>query len=349
MSRLQYIALDTHQSFCDMAVLNSQGDVVKRERCSTDIPSLVELLHTVPGKRKLTFEEGPMAGWLARNLREHVDELIVCEPRRNAYIAKDGDKDDPIDALKLAQLLRGGFLKAVHQVDCLNRELLKQHVAFYHHRVRERVRQGHQITSLLRRQGVFVAIADLVDEAARRKSWKEMPQQAVLQRDLNNLWAVYALMCTQEEGIRADLVRLARRQEPVRRFAEVPGISWIRAVTFYAYLDTPQRFAKKSALWRYCGIGLERHRSGSGPTHVRLAKAANRHLKNMLMGAARSAAAQAETPFADKYAYWTKEKGQPPVTALRNVARTIASMLWGMWKDGSQYDPDLIRGVGRKD
>jgi len=349
MSRLQYIALDTHQSFCDMAVLNSQGDVVKRERCSTDIPSLVGLLQAVAGRRKLTFEEGPMAGWLARNLREHVEELIVCEPRRNAYIAKDGDKDDPIDAVKLAQLLRGGYLKAVHQVDCLDRELLKQHVAFYHHRVRERVRQGHQITSLLRRQGVFATIAELADPQTRRTFWKKMPQHAVLQRDLNALWAVYELMCTQEEQIRADLVRLARRHEPVRRFVEVPGISWIRAATFYVYLDTPQRFTKKSALWRYCGIGLERHRSGTGPTRVRLAKAANRHLKNMLMGAARSAAARAETPFADKYQYWTQEKGQHPVTAYRNVARTIASMLWGMWKDGSKYDPDLIRGVGRKD
>jgi hypothetical protein len=27
-----------------------------------------------------------------------VDELVVCEPRRNHWIARDGDKDDPIDA-----------------------------------------------------------------------------------------------------------------------------------------------------------------------------------------------------------------------------------------------------------
>ena len=77
----------------------------------------------------MTFEEGPLAGWLARNLRPHVDRLIVCESRRNALIAKDGDKDDPIDVGKLAQLLRGGYLKEVHQSQSLDRPLLKQHVS----------------------------------------------------------------------------------------------------------------------------------------------------------------------------------------------------------------------------
>jgi hypothetical protein len=32
----------------------------------------------------------------------------VCNPRRNHLIAKEGEKDDPIDAEKLAQLYRGG-------------------------------------------------------------------------------------------------------------------------------------------------------------------------------------------------------------------------------------------------
>jgi len=34
--------------------------------------------------------------------------MVVSEPRRNRLIAEDGDKDDDIDAEKLAQLLRGG-------------------------------------------------------------------------------------------------------------------------------------------------------------------------------------------------------------------------------------------------
>ena len=52
-------------------------------------------------------------------------------------------------------------------------------------------------------------------------------------------------------------------------------------------------------------------------------------------------------PFADKYVDWTQEKGMHPSTARRNVARSLASTLWSLWKTGSQYDPALVRGNGR--
>jgi transposase len=106
-------------------------------------------------------------------------------------------------------------------------------------------------------------------------------------------------------------------------------------------------FTGKSALWRYCGIGLERRHSGSGPMKVRLTKAGNRRLKDVLLGAAMSAAVRGDNPFADKYRHWTQEEGLHPSTARRNVARCLASTLWSLWKTGSQYDRARVRGVGR--
>ncbi len=169
----------------------------------------------------------------------------------------------------------------------------------------------------------------------------------MLRTDLDLVLKVYELLYEQEQQLRAELYRLARREEPVRRFQEIPGIGWIRAITFYVFIDTPSRFASKSALWKYCGIGLERRHSGTGPLRVRLTKAGNRRLKDVLVGAATSAAVRGDNPFADKYRYWTKEEGLHPATARRNVARCLASTLWSLWRTGSQYDPALVRGVGR--
>lgn len=347
MPTQHYIALDTHCEFCEMVAMTHSGRIVKRDRCATSIPSLAAALDQVRRPRTLTFEEGPLADWLARNLRPHVEELIVCEPRRNALIAKENDKDDPIDAERLAQLLRGGFLKAVHQVESLDRAVLKQQVSFYHDRVRERVRQGHQLTALLRRHGVFTSMARVMDADERAFLRKKLPPRKILRTNLDLLWQVYELLSTQEQQLREKLIQLARREEPVRRFRKLPGLGWIRAITFYAYIDTPWRFVGKSALWRYCGIGLERRHSGSAPTRVRLTKSGNRRLKDVLVGAARSAAAQGDNPYADKYVYWTQEEGLHPATARRNVARCLASTLWSLWKTGSQYDPAQVRGVGR--
>ena len=46
-------------------------------------------------------------------LKPHVTKLGVCDPRKNA-LPKEGNKSDKIDARKLADLLRGGYLRAVY-------------------------------------------------------------------------------------------------------------------------------------------------------------------------------------------------------------------------------------------
>jgi transposase len=337
-----FIALDVHCAFSEMAVVTGKGKHVRSDRCATAIPALVERIEAVARPRRLTFEEGPMADWLARSLRSHVDELVVCEPRRNHWIARDGDKDDPIDAGKLANLYRGGYLKAVHQSESLQRSLLKQQVSMYHDRVAERVRQGNQLGALFRRHGAFVKPSDLVAEDEWQLCLRRLPQNRILRDGVERVREVYLLMLEQEEALRGELVGLAKNEEPVRRFVDLPGFSWIRAVTFYAYIDTPWRFRSKSALWRYTGIGLERRHSGQGPTRTRLSKQGHRQLKNVLLGAAKTAISQAQNPFADKFKFWNEQEGLVVSNARRNVARALAAAMWSMWKTGQRYDPQRV-------
>lgn len=342
MRREHFIGLDAHCAFCEMAVMTSSGRVTQRRRVDTKIPELTAALEAVPRPRRLTFEEGPLADWLARNLSPVVDELLVCEPRRNRLIAKESDKDDPLDAERLAALFRGGYLKRVHQTETLERSLLKQHVSFYHDRVRDRVRLGNQTLALLRRHGVFVSAADLVDPSRQAELLERLPASPLLRGDIQRLFASHEFLLIQETENRRELIRAAREYDVVRRFERVPGFGWIRAATFFVYVDTPERFPTVSALWRYCGIGLERRHSGNGPTKVRLVSRGHRRLKDVLLGAAKSAIASANNPYADKYEVWRNETGLAPTTARRNVARALTATLWSLWKSGGDYDPQRV-------
>src|ERR1700681_4394602 len=131
MKREYFIGLDSHGGFCQMSATNSKGKRVDEGKCPTTIAALREMIGKVPAPRHLVFEEGPLANWLYRNLVEHVEALTVAEPRRNRLIACEGDKDDRIDAEKLADLLRGGYVKSVHQTESLEETLFKQLVAQY--------------------------------------------------------------------------------------------------------------------------------------------------------------------------------------------------------------------------
>jgi len=156
MKRSHFIGIDVHCQFCELAVVNAAGQVVQRDRCDTAIPALLQVIDGVARPRAVVIEEGPLAGWLWRELHGAVERLVVSEPRRNRLIVEDGDKDDDIDAEKLAQLLRGGFVKEVHQVASLERAVFKQQVAVYHFRVRQRVRESLRLTSLFRQHGMMI-------------------------------------------------------------------------------------------------------------------------------------------------------------------------------------------------
>lgn len=341
MKRCHYIGVDVHGAFCEIAVVDAKGEVVARERTDTTISALAAALEKVPRPRSLVIEEGPLAGWLWRNLAPWLDEMTVSEPRRNRLIAKDGDKDDDIDAEKLALLWRGGFVKPVHQCASLEQAVFKQQGSLYHYRVRQRVREAHRVSALFRQHGVMVRERDFAATDDRADLVKRLPAHAVLREAIALLWQSYDDAVKHEEKWRSRLVKLARPHEVVERFEALPGFGWIRAATLYAYLDTPWRFRSKAALWKYLGIGLERQRSGTGPEHVGVPKMTHRLLKSTILGAAQSAAAQGDNPFADLHRRWIA-KGLSSKLARRNVARSLAATLWGLWKNGSVYEPKWV-------
>ena len=342
MKRGYYIGMDAHSLTCELAVVRENGQLVKRIQCRTAIDQLVAFLQTIPRPRYLVFEEGPMADWLWRNLRWCMDDVTVCDPFRNSLIAKEGDKDDPIDAGKLAELFRGGFIKAVHHPESLEQALFKQHVLLYHDRVRHRVAETLRLSSLLRRHGVLVRASSFDDAEQWAKVVQQLPEHKILRDDVQLLWQAHAAATVQEKAIRRRLRRHAEDNDVIRRFMEIPGIAWVRAATLYVFLDTPWRFRSKAALWKYLGIGLERRGSGSGPMQLQVPKRVNRLLKSTILGAAKTAAALGDgNPFAVQYRRYI-EAGLTKRLARRSVARSLSATLWGLWKNGSVYHPEWV-------
>jgi hypothetical protein len=79
----------------------------------TEAATILQFFAGLRGNLSVTFEEGTWSAWLYDLLNPHVEKLVVCNPRKNALL-KDGNKNDRIDARKLAELLRGNQLKPVY-------------------------------------------------------------------------------------------------------------------------------------------------------------------------------------------------------------------------------------------
>src|ERR1700691_3921731 len=113
MNDAKYIGLDVHQATISAVVLDSNGKLIMESILETKAATVLQFLQGLRGSLYLTFEEGTCAAWLHDLLKPHVTKVLVCDPRKNSLL-KAGNKNDRIDARKLAELLRTGLLSPVY-------------------------------------------------------------------------------------------------------------------------------------------------------------------------------------------------------------------------------------------
>ena len=340
-----YIGADVHSNSTELAI-EKRGKIVAQYSVPTSIPAITNVLDSIQGKKYMAVEEGPMSGWLYRNLNGKLDQFISSDPRRNKLIASDGDKDDKIDAAKLASLLRGGYLRKIHQSDDTGRAELKHWVSLYHDRVRDAVRGINKIRARCRMHGVKITRAALRNPDSR-VDWLLETNNIALANQLKMLWIGYDATAQQVKFAKRQLGLLSKKYEIIQFFSQLPGVGLIRATTIFAYLDTPWRFKKKNKLWKYCGIGLQRTTSGTDkkgkpkPARLKLPWAVNRVLKNAVLGAALSAINQKNNVFKDYYERMV-QGGMITSNARHAVARKMLTAMWAMWKTNSRFNENSV-------
>jgi transposase len=345
-----YIGADVHSNNTELAV-EQQGRIVQRHSVATTVQAIRQVLEKLDGRRHLVMEEGPLAGWLYRHLVDHVDSLVVCDPRRNKSIACDGDKDDRIDAAKLAALRRGNYVRAVHHSRDDRMVRLKRWVRLYEDRVCDATRTINKIRAGARAYGERVPRRARHDPQVRDQ-WFTALACADLAEQLRVLFMSYDVVVEQVELCRGQLARQAQGFEVIGHWRQVPGMGLIRSATWLAYLDTPWRFKTRNKLWKYCGVGLQRATSGQDrhgrehPTQLQLAWPVNKRIKNVVVGATISAIYRRDNGFRQDYERMVSH-GTLVSNARHAVARRLLAVLWGMWKNHHRFDPRLCGGNER--
>ncbi len=340
-----YIGADVHTNNTELAI-EQRGRIVARYSVPTTIPAIRTVLSSLQGRKILAIEEGPMAGWLYRNLNQEVEKLVVSEPRRNKLIISEGDKDDKIDAAKLAVLLRGNYLKAVHHTRDDHRAHLKHWINLYHDRIRDAVRDINKIRACCRMHGVRIP-RKVVRNPVHRHVLLSGLNNPVLKAQLKMFWIGYDATKQQVELAKKQFSSYARKYPVIASWCKLPGIGQIRATTIFAYLDTPWRFKNRAKLHKYCGVGLVRTTSGKNkkgqpkPQRLKLPWFVNRRVKNAVLGAATTAIERGDNAFKTYYQRRLSH-GITPANAKHSVARKLVSTMSAMWKNGSEYDEKLV-------
>lgn len=277
-------------------------------------------------------------------MRPYVDEVIVCDPRRNRLITDDGDKTDHLDPGKLIELYRLGALRPVHHPHRQSMMDLRAWVWAYHDQVELVTAAKNKIKAAFRMAGIQYDGVNVYSLEGRAIMLKKLSRASVRGR-ITVLYGNLDDLRARRDELDNRLKRIAIRHPVAKRFLAIPGYGPIRAMTFLTVVDTPFRFGTPQKLWRYGGLGLRRQQSGDPDRGQKRPPAGyNRRLKAIARGAMERALSKGDgNPFELLYKRLL-EKGVKESLARLTVARKCLSVPWGMWKGGTEYDPGLVIG-----
>ena len=127
-----YLAFELHANTTTFGWMNAEGTYRDENTFDTSASRMIRHVAEVPASNTVcTLEAGPLAGSAARTLHEHVDKLIVCDPRENDSISDAIHKGDSPDTYELCRLLRLGGVKAVYQPEDDRRAVFKTAARHY--------------------------------------------------------------------------------------------------------------------------------------------------------------------------------------------------------------------------
>lgn len=347
---VKYIGLDVHQATTAAAVLDSRGKLVMECIVETKATTLLDFLHGLRGELHVTLEEGSWAAWLHDVLQPHVQRMVVCDPRKNAFL-KQGNKSDKIDARKLAELLRAGLLSPVyHGENGLRtlRELARSYMTL----TQDMTRVMNRISAIYRSRGIPCA-SNKIYAARHRDEWLKQLREPGLRRRAERLYQQLDQLQPLRQQARREMLQESRRHPANRRLKEIPYIGAIRAALLIALLQTPHRFRTKRQLWAYGGLAVEVHSSADHQfTHGELRRThkeatvrglndnRNPQLKYLLKSIALGASLR-PGPWHDFYERLLL-KGMRPAMARLTLARKIAAITLTIWKRGERFDPKKL-------
>ena len=203
MNSEKYIGLDVHQATISVAVMDSMGKLIMESILETKAATILEFVAGLRGTLSVTFEEGTWAAWLYDLLKPHVDELVVCNPRKNALL-KDGNKSDRIDARKLADRLRLNDLKPVYHGETGVR-MLRELARSYLNLVKDQTRVMNRLKAMYRSWAIPCAGRD-VYYARHRAEWLGKIREAGVRRRAEHLYQQLDMLQHLRQQARRELL-----------------------------------------------------------------------------------------------------------------------------------------------
>lgn len=341
-----YLAIDAHARHCTLGSMDGQGKFQRSWTFKTSESELVRHIGNFNGQsRILAIEEGPLTYWIAQTLKPYVKEIIIADPRENALISRNARKNDKLDVRNLCRLLRLGELKRVYHPENDERAVFKAAVQQYIDLRNQETAVKLKMKAKYRSWGVPEVEGKGVYNPKNKEHYLKGIKHTAIRNQLNQMYVMLESMLKLQKLALEEARRLGRKYSEIKQFIKIPGIGWIGALIFDAYIQTPYRFPRQQMLWRYCQLGVTDRTSDNKPLgYKRLDRAGNSELKAMSYRTFLSAMRTRSNNEVKTYYRKSLAHTHNDTHARLNTQRKIISVMYGVWRKGEVYRPELFLG-----
>jgi transposase len=330
------VGIDLGDKVSHYAIVDAQGQVVEEGSFRNQVSSIEK--HFAGERRRIALEVGAQSAWIAREFERLGHEVIVANARQVKWITASDQKNDRVDARKLALLARA------------DARLLAP--------VEHRTAEQQAELSVIRARDAMVRARTLLVNAARglaKGFGFRLPPSVTATFGKRALERVPAMLRAALEGLLEQIDALGRQlerydqriEEAVTRHPElprliaIPGVGSLTALTFVLTLGRAERFAHSREVAGYLGLRPKQRQSGRQDPQLGISKSGDKLLRKLLVQCAHHILGHWGRDSALRQ--WGLAKGGGAKGASKRaivaVARKLAVLLHRLWVTGDAYQP----------
>lgn len=271
-SMRMFVGLDVHKKYTQVAIIDEDGVIRKQERIENE-PKLIEEFSDKLNDAALVMESCSSWYWLYEILsRKH--KVVLSNPAKTKAIASAKLKTDKVDALMLANLLRGGYI-AESYVPSRRIMSLRELVRYRANLVRMRGSVKNRVHAYLLMNNIKI------ENRPFTKGFLEELRKVKDVRVEGYIRIIDSLNLEIREASKK-ICNEAINDESARLLMTIPGISFYSALLLVSEIGDVGRFADSAHLVSYAGLVSSTHSSGGTTYHGRITKVGSPYLRWVL-------------------------------------------------------------------
>jgi transposase len=270
-----FVGMDLHKNYLQIAVMNDKGKVLENSRINNDLKQVGRFFDENINDEKVRVVMESSSVWYSiysyLSEEKHLN-VVLSNPVKTRAIASAKIKTDKLDAAKLANLLRGGYIAECCVPDRKTmdlRELVRHRTAL----VRMRTKLKNKIHSIALMKGIQISSKHCSFTHLYNEELKELNDYRI-----NGHLHLIESLDSEIKDVSKKILVFAKEDEMARLLMTIPGIGYYSALLIVSEIGDINRFPDSYHLCSYAGLVPSTHSSGGITYHGSITKRGSKHL-----------------------------------------------------------------------